>query len=62
MMGYISMNMFKLRLGIHKLTIYMARGAAGLLDTTYCHPFLDPTTNAKTEKRKEAKEGKLRLK
>lgn len=61
-MGHISMYMFKLCLGIHKLTIYKARGAAGLLDTTYCHPFLDPITNAKKKKRKSNKRGETELK
>lgn len=53
MMGYISMYMFKLCLGIHKLTIYKARGASGLLDTTYRYPFLNPTTDTKKKKEKE---------
>lgn len=54
------MYMFKLCLGIHKLTIYKVRGAAGLLDTTHCYPFLNPKKSAKNPpKGKAAKEGEL---
>lgn len=49
------MYMFKLCLGIHKLIIYKARGVVGLLDTTYCHPFLDPVTNVKKKFKKKEK-------
>lgn len=62
MMGYISMYMFKLCLGIHKLIIYKARGVVGLLDTTYCHPFLDPVTNVKKKLKKKKKKEKLQKK